>query len=35
MAVMVAAPVALTKLTALEESLALAIRGKPEAVRLS
>src|SRR5947207_2257183 len=35
MAVMVAAPVALTKLTELEDSLALAIRGKPEAVRLS
>src|SRR5947209_17553203 len=35
MAVMVAAPVALSKVTNLELSLASAIRGKPEAVRLS
>src|SRR6202011_894459 len=35
MAVMVAAPVALSKVTDLELSLASAIRGKPEAVRLS
>src|SRR5438105_15852522 len=35
MAVMVAAPVALSKLTDLELSLASAIRGKPEVVRLT
>src|SRR5438552_17820673 len=35
MAVMVAAPVALSKVTDLELSLASAIRGKPEVVRLS
>src|SRR5271165_2704613 len=35
MAVMVAAPVALSKLNDLESALATAIRGKPEVVRLS